>query len=66
MKKITKDMTIAKVVEDFPEVSPMLTESGFHCACCPAAQSETIEDLANNNQMDVDKFLESLNKAIES
>lgn len=65
-KKITKEMTIAEAVESFPKVAPILMGFGFHCAGCPAAQSETIEDLAKNNQMDLKKFLDDLNKAIKS
>jgi len=66
VKKITKEMTIAQVVESFPKAAPILMGFGFHCVGCPAAQSETIEDLARNNQMNLDEFLKSLNKAIES
>lgn len=65
-KKITKEMTIAQAIESFPEVATILIGFGHHCAGCPAAQSETLEDLAKNNQMDVEKFLEDLNKAIKS
>jgi len=65
IKKITKEMTIAQVTENFPEAAPILMGYGFHCAGCPAAQSETIEDLARNNQMELEKFLKDLNKAIK-
>jgi len=65
VKKITKEMTIAEVVERFPEANPILFGFGFHCTGCPAAQSETIEDLARNNQMDLKKLLASLNEAIK-
>jgi len=66
VKKITKDMTIAQVVENFPKAAPILTGFGFHCVGCPSAQTETIEDLARNNQMNLEEFLESLNRAINS
>ena len=65
-QKITKEMTIAEAVEKFPKLAPILMGFGFHCAGCPAAQSETIEELAQNNQMDLKKFLDDLNKAIKS
>lgn len=58
-------MTIAEVVENFPKAAPILMGYGFHCAGCPAAKEETIEDLAKNNQMDLEKFLDDLNKAIK-
>jgi len=64
-KKITKEMTIAEVVENFPKAVPILMGFGFYCAGCPAAEKETIEDLAKNNQMNVDEFLKNLNEAIK-
>lgn len=65
VKKITKEMTVAQVVEQFPRVAPILVGYGFHCAGCPAAQSETVEDLAKNNQLDLKKLLDSLNEGIK-
>lgn len=64
-KKITKEMTIAEVIGKFPQAVPILFGYGFHCAGCPAASQETIEELAKVNQMDLKKLLESLNKAIK-
>jgi len=66
VKKITKDMTIAEVNDNFPEAAPILMGFGFNCAGCPAAQSETIEDLAKVSQLNLDELLESLNKAVKS
>lgn len=66
VKKINKEMTIAEVVQNFPEAGPILFGYGFHCMGCPAAQSETIEELAKNNQLDLKKLLASLNEAIKS
>lgn len=66
VQKITKEMTIAEAVEKFPKAAPILMGYGFNCAGCPVAQSETIEDLAKNNQMDLEKFLKDLSKAIKS
>lgn len=66
VKSITKEMTIAQVTENFPQAVPVLMGFGFHCAGCPAAQSETIEDLAKANQIDLAEFLKSLNNALKS
>lgn len=65
-KKITGKTTIAEVVEKFPKAAPILLAYGFHCAGCPAAQSETVEQLAQANQLDLKQLLESLNKALDS
>ena len=66
VKKITKEMTIAEVIENFPKAAAILMGFGLHCAGCPGAQSEMIGAMAANYQMDLDELLESLNKAIKS
>jgi len=58
-------MTIAEVVEKYPQAVPIFLGYGFHCADCPAAKDETIEDLAKINQMDLKKLLDGLNKAVK-
>jgi len=62
-RDIIKEMTIAQVVEQHPKAVSILMGFGFHCIGCPMAQSETIEDLAKNNQVDLKKLLDSLNEA---
>lgn len=64
-RSITKEMTVAEVVGKYPQAVPILFGYGFHCAGCPAAKDETIEDLAKINQMDLKKLLASLNEAIK-
>ena len=63
--KITKEMTIAEVVEKYPKAALILMGFGLHCAGCPGAQSETIGEMAANYQMDLKKLLASLNEAIK-
>ena len=65
-KKVTKEMTIAEVIDNFPTAATILMGFGHHCVGCPAAEEETIEELAKSNQMDLEKFLKELNKAINS
>jgi hybrid cluster-associated redox disulfide protein len=60
-KKITGKMTIAEVLRDFPEASGILMGYGHQCAGCPAAESETIEELAQANQLNLKILLDALN-----
>lgn len=62
-QKITKNMTVTEVIEKHPEVAPTLMEFDLHCFGCPMAPSETVEELAENHQIDLNKLLTSLNKA---
>jgi len=64
-QKITKEMAIAEVIEKYPKAAPILMGFGFHCVGCPMAQSETIEQLAKSNQIDLKKLLDSLNEAVK-
>lgn len=64
-QKITKEMAIAEVTEKYPKTAPILMGFGFHCVGCPMAQSETIEQLAKSNQIDLKKLLDSLNEAVK-
>ena len=61
MQKITKEMTIAEVIDKFPKAVPILMGFGLHCAGCPGAQAETIGEMAANYQMDLNELLGSLN-----
>jgi len=61
---ITKDMTIGEVVRNHQETISILMEFGMGCIGCPSAQSETLEEAAAVHGIDVDKLVESLNKAL--
>ena len=61
--KITKDMTIGRVVREFPDVVRTLMGFGMGCIGCPSAQAETLEEAAAVHGIDVDKLLQALNEA---
>jgi hybrid cluster-associated redox disulfide protein len=63
--KITKEMTIGEVIRNYPETLPLFLNYGLHCVSCPVAQAETIEQAAKVHRIDLDKFLQELNKTIE-
>jgi hybrid cluster-associated redox disulfide protein len=69
MKKkteITKDILILDLVEQNPNLVPVLTEKyGFHCVGCMAASMETLEQGAlvhGMNEDQIDKMVEELKK----
>ena len=43
---ITKDMTIGKIVKNYPEKIEVLASAGMGCVGCPSAQMETVEEAA--------------------
>ena len=66
-KKITKEMTIGKVIKKYPKSIFVFIEHGLHCVGCPMSQDngggETIEEAAKLHQIDLEKLLNDLNKA---
>ncbi len=72
MKKITKDMTIADIIESNPAKARQLAEVMFsynlQCFGCGAAAFETLEEGARVHGMDdktLDKFVKALNGALK-
>ncbi|MFH1841194.1 MAG: DUF1858 domain-containing protein [Candidatus Nealsonbacteria bacterium] len=63
-KKIKKEMTIGETIENNPKTVNVFLSYNLHCTGCPMAQSETIEEVAKINQIDLDKLLNDLNKAL--
>jgi len=61
---ITKDMTIGKVVSEFPNAVRALMGFGMGCIGCPSAQSETLEEAAGVHGIDVDTLLKTLNASV--
>jgi len=66
--KITKDILILDLVEQNPDLIPVLTdEYGFHCVGCMAASMETLEDGAAVHGMtdkQIDDLVKDLNKRL--
>ena len=60
---ITKDNTIADVLEKHPDKAKIL-QKNLHAVClgCPMSQRETLEDAAEHHEIKIDKLLEELNK----
>lgn len=64
--KITKDMNIRKVIEKHPEVLPVFQKYNMGCVGCVAASFEKIGDIATVHGVDVEKFVDDLNNAVNS
>jgi len=60
---ITKDMTIAKALEqgDKMKLADVLSSFGMHCFGCSLASGETVEQAANVHGVDVDEMVDALN-----
>jgi len=66
--KITKDMTMADVVTQYPKVAETLMSLGLHCIGCHASAFETLETGLKVHGMsdeEVKEVLEKLNKIVD-
>ena len=65
MKKmeITKDMTIAEVLNYRKEAPEILLGFGMHCFSCPVSQMETLEEASEVHDCDLELLLKKLNEA---
>jgi len=62
MAKISKKMSFADAMKENPKAGDAFMEAGLHCACCPMAQQESIEEGCAAHGIDADKLIEKLNK----
>jgi len=65
MTVITKDMSIMKVVDEWPQTAEILMDFGMGCLGCVAAQFENIEQGALAHGIDVDELMIALNESVE-
>ena len=65
MKKveITKDMTLAEVLNYRDKAPEVLMGFGMHCFSCPVSQMETVEEAAMVHDCDLELLLKKLNEA---
>lgn len=61
MGLITKDMTINKVISDYPRTWQVFSEFGMPCSDCMGSLDETIESGARMHSVSLDKLLRDLN-----
>lgn len=64
MKKvqITKNMTLAEVLNYRKNGAEILLGFGMHCFSCPISQMETLEEASRVHDCDLDLLLKKLNE----
>ncbi len=63
---ITKDMTIEKVVTEYPESMMVFMRHGLHCVGCHVSAFESIEEGAMAHGINVDALVSDLNKVVSA
>lgn len=57
---ITKDMTIAQILEVHPSAAEVLLDAGMPCIGCNLAKMGTLEEGARAHDLDPDELIERL------
>jgi hybrid cluster-associated redox disulfide protein len=61
---ITRDMSIAEVVQKYPQTVPVFLAHGLMCFGCAVARFENVEQGALAHGIDVDALMKDLNAAV--
>jgi hybrid cluster-associated redox disulfide protein len=63
MDKINEDMTIAQVLQKFPDTAKVFMSLGIQCLGCPSASGESVHEAALKHGQDPEDLLRRLNQA---
>lgn len=65
MEKITADMTVEYILENWPETAPVFNQDlKTACVGCPIAPFDTLEDVARIYEMDLNHILSLMQEAV--
>jgi hybrid cluster-associated redox disulfide protein len=59
--EVSKDMTIAEIIQKDAGIIPILLDAGMHCIGCPSAQGESLEEAAFVHGMDGQELIDKIN-----
>jgi len=65
MGKVTKDMGILDIVQQYPQAVEVFQRYGMGCLGCAAARFENLEAGAKVHGFDVDQMVDEINELIE-
>ncbi|MBE7702716.1 MAG: DUF1858 domain-containing protein [Cyanobacteria bacterium SIG28] len=65
MGKVTKDMGILDIVQQYPQAVEVFQRYGMGCLGCAAARFENLEAGAKVHGFDVDQMVDDINELIE-
>jgi len=64
MAKISTDMLVGQIVNEYPELIDTLLEAGMHCLGCPSSQMESLEDACMVHGLNPDALVLALNSKL--
>lgn len=64
MGKVSKEMSITEIIQNYPEALPVFAKYGLGCIGCAAARFENLEAGAKVHGIDPDKMVEEINELL--
>lgn len=64
MAKVTKEMSIIDIVQNYPESLPVFAKYGLGCIGCAAARFENLEAGAKVHGVDPEKMVAEINEIL--
>lgn len=62
--KITKDIIVSDLLEEYPELEDILEEYGMTCVGCPGATTESLADAAEGHGIPLEEIINKLTKEV--
>ena len=66
MIKRTKDMIIGDILDQAPDMAPVLMAAGMHCVGCPSARMESVEEAALVHGIEPELLITRVNAFVDS
>ena len=66
MIKITKERIIGDILNEAPDMAPVLMAAGMHCIGCPSAQMETVEEAAYVHGIEPELLITRVNAFVDA
>ena len=66
MIKISKEMIIGDILDEAPDMAPVLMAAGMHCIGCPSAQMETVEEAAYVHGIEPELLITRVNAFVDA
>ncbi|OCL25971.1 hydrid cluster protein-associated redox disulfide domain protein [Orenia metallireducens] len=64
--KLSKETSVLKILQEYPEINQIFVAHGLGCAKCLAADYEDLETVAKANNLDLKMLLNELNNFIQN
>jgi len=66
VKKITQEMILSDVIEEFPDIIQIFHKYNLHCLGCMLAKGESLKDGLLGHGLNVDEVINEMNELLDN